>query len=92
MTGQEIYRRLAEMVNKEDIVGMPITPAFLKLLSLQFTPEEAQLALHIHLAGAKLDEIAARSGIDKKKLKAMLYAMTDKRDYLHRAGGESDIC
>ena len=78
MTDQEVYQKLAEMVNKEDIVGMPITPAFLKLLSLQFTPEEAQLALHVHLTGAKLDEIAERSGIDKKKLKAMLYTMADK--------------
>ena len=78
MTDQEIYQRLAEMVNKEDIVGMPITPAFLKLLSLQFTPEEATLACHVHLPGAKLDEIAEKSGIDKKKLKAMLYTMADK--------------
>ena len=75
---QALYEKLAEMIGKEDITGMPKTPAFLELLSLQFTPEEAQLALHVHLTGAKLDDIAERSGIDKKKLKSMLLTMADK--------------
>jgi electron transport complex protein RnfB len=78
MAESEVYDQLAEMINKEDIVGVPKTPAFLKLLSLQFTPTEAQLALHVHLTGGTLDEIATRSGIGKGKLKEMLNTMADK--------------
>jgi electron transport complex protein RnfB len=78
MAENEVYDQLADMVNKEDIVGMPKTPAFLKLLSLQFTPAEAQLALHVHLTGGTLSEIATRSGMGKRKLKEMLNTMADK--------------
>jgi electron transport complex protein RnfB len=67
MAESEVYDQLAEMINKEDIVGVPKTPAFLKLLSLQFTP-----------TGGTLDEIATRSGIGKGKLKEMLNTMADK--------------
>ncbi|MEA1959239.1 MAG: 4Fe-4S binding protein [Chloroflexota bacterium] len=74
----EIYRKLAGMIDKEDIVGMAITPAFLRLLSLQFTPEEARLALHVHLTGAKIDELAEKTGMSKEKLKDMLLTMADK--------------
>jgi Pyruvate/2-oxoacid:ferredoxin oxidoreductase delta subunit/DNA-binding MarR family transcriptional regulator len=74
----EVFQKLADMIDEEDVVGMQKTPAFLKLLSLQFTPEEARLALHVHLTGAKLDEIAERSGIKREKLKKMLNTMADK--------------
>ena len=78
MTKMEVYHKLADMIDEEDIVGMAKTPALLKLLSLQFTPEEAQLALHVHLTGGTLDEIAERSGGEKGKLKKMLNTMADK--------------
>ena len=78
MSDKDTYEQLAKMIDEEDILGMPIPPAFLRLLSLQFTPQEARLALDIHLAGAKIDEIAERSGIAKGKLKDMLMTMADK--------------
>ena len=45
MVEKEVYQQLADMIDEEDIVGMAKTPALLKLLNLQFTPEEARLAL-----------------------------------------------
>jgi electron transport complex protein RnfB len=84
----EIYEQLADMIDEEDIVGMQKTPAFLKVLNLQFTPEEARLALHVHLTGAKLDEIAERSGIKKEKLKKMLNTMADKGTMFIEPGKE----
>ena len=78
MVEKEVYQQLADMIDEEDIVGMAKTPALLKLLSLQFTPEEAGLALHVHLTGGTLDEVAERSGIKKDKLKDMLNTMADK--------------
>ena len=74
----EVYERLAEMIDAEDAVGAAKTPALLKLLGLYFTPEEARLALEIHLTGAKLDQIAEKTGVGTEKLKKLLNTMADK--------------
>jgi len=84
----DVYQQLADMIDEEDVVGIQKTPAVLKVLSLQFTPEEARLALQVHLAGAKLDEIAERSGIKKKKLKKLLNTMADKGTMFIEPGKE----
>jgi Na+-translocating ferredoxin:NAD+ oxidoreductase subunit B len=90
-TETDVYHKLAEMINKEDTTGSPETPAFLKLLSLYCTPAEAQLALHVHLKGSKLDEIAQRSGIAKPKLKKMLYKMADKGLIYYNLGDKDSV-
>jgi len=72
VTEERVYEELAQMIGKEDVVGMPPTPSFLKVLSLQFTPEEAALALQTHLSGGTLDELASRTGIEKTKLKKVV--------------------
>jgi Pyruvate/2-oxoacid:ferredoxin oxidoreductase delta subunit len=74
----EIYRELADMYLKEDVVGAPESPAFLKLLGLQYTMAEAHLALQVRFQGKKLDAIAEVCGIKKEKLKPMLTTMSDK--------------
>ncbi|MCK4362341.1 MAG: 4Fe-4S binding protein [Dehalococcoidia bacterium] len=84
----DVYQQLADMIDEEDVVGIQKTPAVLKVLSLQFTPEEARLALQVHLAGAKLDEIAERSGIKKGKLKKLLNTMADKGTMFIEPGKE----
>jgi len=84
----DVYQQLADMIDEEDVVGIQKTPAVLKVLSLQFTPEEARLALQVHLAGAKLDEIAERSGIKKEKLKKLLNTMADKGTMFIEPGKE----
>jgi Pyruvate/2-oxoacid:ferredoxin oxidoreductase delta subunit len=87
----KIYEELAEMIDSEDAVGAAKTPALLKLLSLYFTPEEASLALQIRLAGAKLDEIAGKTGIKAPKLKKMLYTMADKGTIYIEQGVEDPL-
>lgn len=88
MKENDVYQQLADMIDEEDVVGIQKTPAVLKVLSLQFTPEEARLALQVHLAGAKLDEIAERSGIKKEKLKKLLNTMADKGTMFIEPGKE----
>lgn len=80
MATEDVYKELAEMVNRDDphVVGVPVTPAFLKVLRLQFTPEEAKLALQIGLTGGTLDELSAKLGMNKDKLKKMVHTMADK--------------
>lgn len=51
-----IYQEVLDMVNREDIVGLPDSPSMLKVLQLQFTSEEAELALKIGLTGGTLEE------------------------------------
>jgi len=78
MAEKDVYDELAEMHFTEDVVGIPTTPSFMKLLRLQYTPEEAALALKIRFTGGTLDELAVQTGMDKDKLKEMFYAMSEK--------------
>jgi len=96
MTTRDVYLELAEMVDKNDPVGLSVTPAMLKVLSLQFTPEEARLAIQVGLTGGTLSELSAKTGIGKAKLKKMLKTMAykgtmwidpDKKDPVYRVVG-----
>jgi len=80
MAKEDVYKELAEMINREDphVIGLSVTPALMKLLSLQFTPEEAKLALQVGLTGGTLDELSAKVGVNKDKLKQMLHTMANK--------------
>lgn len=78
MPDKDVYRQLAEMVDRDDVVGVSVTPALLKLLSMQFTPEEASLALQVGLSGGTLDELSQKTGVDKARLKKMFHTMADK--------------
>jgi NAD-dependent dihydropyrimidine dehydrogenase PreA subunit len=91
VTEKNVYEELAEMIDKEDVVGMPPTPSFLKLLSLQFAPEEAALALQTHLSGGTLDELASRTGIGKTKLKDILLTMADKGTIVYDPAEEDPV-
>jgi electron transport complex protein RnfB len=76
----DVYNELANMYEQEDPVGIggPVTPSFLKVLSLQFTKAEAGLALQIRFGGGTLGEISKKSGIKNEKLQKMFYKMADK--------------
>ncbi|MFO8011031.1 MAG: 4Fe-4S binding protein [Dehalococcoidia bacterium] len=78
MAEKDIYEQLAAMIDEEDTVGMPATPAFLKLLRIQYTPEEAELSLKIRLSGGTLEDLAERTGLEKNKLRDKLLEMADK--------------
>lgn len=91
MTERDIYQEVLDMINREDIVGLPNTPAMLKVLSLQFTPEEAELALKIGLTGGTLDQLAAKIGMDKELLRKKLWTMADKGTMWIDPRGENPV-
>lgn len=74
----DVYEQVADMIIEEDNGGPTKTPAFLKLLSLQFTKEEARIALKLRTTGCKLNEIAALTGYSPEKMHKKLMAMADK--------------
>ena len=77
-THDETYETLADMYVNEDIIGGPKTPAFLEMLSLYFTPAEAELALQIRFEGDTLNGLAEKMKIEKDTLKKKLLTMADK--------------
>ena len=60
---EDVHEKLADMIENEDFAGMKKTPALLRLIRLQYTPEEASLALAVGMKGKKLHEISAETGI-----------------------------
>jgi hypothetical protein len=92
MADNDIYKELAEMINREDVVGIPESPSMLKVLSLQFTPEEAGLAIKIGLTGGTLDELSQKLDMDREVLSAKLNAMADKGTMWIDPGKENPVC
>ena len=88
---KDVYEELAEIIDAEDVVGAAKTPALLKLLSLYYTPAEAKLAVQMRLAATKIGEIQEKSGIDKTRLKKMLYTMADKGTMYIEPGVEDPL-
>ena len=77
MTEKDVYQQLFEKYAR--VPGVPeMADSFMELLRLQFTPEEAELALKVGSKGRKLHEIQERTGMGKGKLKGMLNTMADK--------------
>lgn len=91
MSETDVYTELAQMIGEEDVVGMPPTPAFLDVLRIQFTPEEAEMALKIRLSGGTLDELSERLGIGKNKLHDRFMAMADKGIIIYDPAEEDPI-
>ena len=77
---KDVYEELAEMISTEGFrVGPGIkTPELVEILRLQYTPEEARVAVQIRTTGGKLDELAAKTGMDATNLDAMLRTMAYK--------------
>ena len=91
MAQGDIYEQLAKMIDEEDTVGMPATPAFLKLLRIQYTPEEAELSLNIRLSGGTLSELAVKTGIDQSSLKEKLLQMAEKGIIIYDPAEEDPV-
>ena len=91
MPQNDIYQQLAEMIDREDVVGGPVTPAMLRLLKLQFTPEEAELATRITLTGGTLDELSSRLEMDKTRLHRKLMVMADKGTIIYDPAADDPV-
>ncbi len=91
MENGNIFEELAKMIAEEDIIGNPVTPAFIKLVRLQFTKEEAELALKIHLSGGTLDELSEKTGLEKERLLEKLLTMADKGTVVYDPADENPV-
>ena len=74
---EDVYQRLAGMF-AEAPLGFSTTPAFLELLRLQYTPQEAELTVKMGFRALKLDQVHELTGIEKQELKKMLHTMACK--------------
>jgi Pyruvate/2-oxoacid:ferredoxin oxidoreductase delta subunit len=84
----EVFEQVADMIIEEDFMGGPKSPAFIKLLSLQFSRAEAKLALQIRTTGATLDQLVQKTGMKKEKLKKTLHTMADKGTVYYDSGDD----
>ncbi len=91
MTNDSIYQQLAEMIAQEDEVGMPVMPSLVKILSLQFMPDEAALALKVRIAGGTLSELAERTTLDPAILKTKLLKMADHGTIVYDPAAEDPV-
>jgi len=74
---KDVYEELAEMFDQIP-PGISCTPSIREVLRLQYTPEEAELAIKVGLRGIKLEQVQERTGIERGELKRMLHTMADK--------------
>ena len=72
-----VYKKLQKRLDKYP-VGAPASPQLYELLSLMFTPEEADFAARMPMIPAPLDVIAKRTGKSRAELPALLDAMASK--------------
>lgn len=91
MAENSVYQQLAEMIAREDEVGMPLMPSLVKVVSLQFTPEEAALALNVHISGGTLSQLAERTGLQPATLKAKLLRMADHGTIVYDPADEDPV-
>jgi len=78
MADKDVYRALIDMYRQTPLWSDEIEGSLLEVLRLQFTPQEADLAVKVGLEGRKLDRIQESTGLEPEVLKAMLHAMADK--------------
>ena len=77
--GDEVYYRLGKVLDTIPN-GFPATDSGveIKLLKKIFTPDEAELAMKLKLTFEKIEDIAARTGLDRAYLDTMLPEMGRK--------------
>ncbi len=80
MVTKDIYDELADMLLSEGHRVSPEmkTTELIEILQLQYTPDEARLALKIGFLGGKLDELVEKTGMKKAALAKTLRTMAHK--------------
>ena len=67
------------------------TPEFREIVQLSYTPEEALLALQMGHEGGTLDELAAKTGMDKEYLNKNLESMVEKCTIYKEPGSDNPV-
>jgi len=78
MAERDVYEALLDLYRQDPFDLSQVTDSLLEVLRLQFTPEEAELAVTVGFEGGTLDQIQRRCGIAKSILKKKLYTMAGK--------------
>lgn len=78
MTSNDVYESLFDLYAQLPIGLHLAKDSLMDLMRIQFTPEEAQLAVDVGFAGGKLGELTERTSIEKGRLKEKLNTMADK--------------
>lgn len=90
MTRNDAHQSLFDMYAQWPFGAEKMADSFMEVLRLQFTPEEADLAVKVGFQNMKLDQIHEKTGIEKAKLKNMLNTMADKGTMWITPGGVED--
>jgi electron transport complex protein RnfB len=78
MAEKDVYEALLDLYRQDPFDLSQVTDSLMEVLRLQFTPEEAELAVTVGFDGGVLDQIQRRCGIPKSILKKKLYTMAEK--------------
>jgi len=76
MTTKDIYQVLFELYEPFNV--HMLEDSMIELLRVQFTPEEADLAIKVGFGGLKFDQVQQKTGIEPNRLKKMLKTMAEK--------------
>ena len=78
MSFDAIYVALFEMYAEIPFGADRVKESLMEVLKIQFSPEEAELAVQVGLSGGKLADIEERSGMTREQLVPMLRTMAEK--------------
>jgi Pyruvate/2-oxoacid:ferredoxin oxidoreductase delta subunit len=81
MTQEAIYEKLRNKIDTSPRMSMPPSEEILEILRLRFSPEEAEVAVHLpadYYQAATAAEIAKSSGLDESFVKSQLESMLEK--------------
>ncbi|MCP4751263.1 MAG: (4Fe-4S)-binding protein [Proteobacteria bacterium] len=77
MSDLELYEKLAERFDTDQIVGAPMAKSLLKILMLLFNPEQAEIALTFPFKNTPLEEARKLYPEKGEKLEAILDGMAE---------------
>lgn len=86
----DAYEKLREILDASP-TGAPASNAFDEILKILFTPEEANLAVHMTLFPRPVEAIALEAGIPLKEAMERLEAMADKAIIFAREKGGTKL-
>jgi hypothetical protein len=81
--GPEVYRKYAESLLKDPVLGgAPVTHDLLEILRMRLTEKEAEFCLNLTHGVEGADQIAKRMGRDIKEVSEKLDELSAKRNLL----------
>ena len=88
---EDIYEKLRRKIDESPFLRLPRSEEIIEILKLRFTPEEAEIAVHLpcnYFEAMSAEEVAKKSGKDVKYVKMILERLVEKGSifWLRRKG------